>query len=126
MKKLSWKIGRILWPFKNWKKNKPTNQWVQNDKDDEFFTKENINAINEVLDAYIDNLVKLGANSSEEEIIKTVKEVVIRINDLNDKYNYFIETMEREDLYVFIDTAAKDSWVEIWGRHHRRVERMVK
>ncbi|WML55814.1 hypothetical protein RCG17_22935 [Neobacillus sp. PS3-12] len=94
------------------KKNKPTNQWVENGEDDEFFTKKNINEINEVLNAYIDNLVKLGANSSEEEIMKAVKEVVIRINDLNEKYDYFIETMEREDLYQFIDTAAKIAGLE--------------
>ena len=34
-----------------------------------------------------------------------VKEVVLNINELNDEHDYFIETMEREDLYEFIDTA---------------------
>jgi DNA-directed RNA polymerase subunit M/transcription elongation factor TFIIS len=98
--------------FEELKKNKPTIQWVQNDEDGEFFTKENIDATNEVLDTYIDNLVKLSANSSKVEIMKAVKEVVIKINELNDKYHYFIETIEREDLYEFIDTAAKIAGLE--------------
>ena len=54
-----------------------------------------------------------------------VKEVVLNINELNDEHDYFIETMEREDLYEFIDTAA-NSWLRIRGRYNRRMARMVK
>jgi hypothetical protein len=41
-----------------------------------------------------------------------VKEVVININELNDEHDYFIETTEREDLYEFIDTAARLAGLE--------------
>ncbi len=41
-----------------------------------------------------------------------VKEVVLKINELNDEHDYFIETMEREDLYEFIDTAARIAGLE--------------
>lgn len=41
-----------------------------------------------------------------------VKEVVININELNDEHDHFIETMEREDLYEFIDTAARIAGLE--------------
>ncbi|WP_307414301.1 hypothetical protein [Neobacillus ginsengisoli] len=98
--------------FEELKKNKPTIQWIENDEDGEFFTEENISATNKVLDSYIDDLKKLGANPSEAEIIKAVKEVVISINELNDEYDDFIETVEREDLCEFIDTAAKIAGLE--------------
>ena len=37
--------------------------------------------------------------------MQIVEEVVIKINELNIEHDQFIETMEREDLYEFIDTA---------------------
>lgn len=65
-----------------------------------------------MLDTYINNLEQLGENPTEIEIMQVVKEVVIKINELNDEYDYFIETMEREDLYDFIDTAAQIAGLE--------------
>jgi hypothetical protein len=98
--------------FEELKKNKPTIQWIEYDEDSEFFTEENINATNEVLDTYINNLEKLGTNPPEAEIMKIVKKVVIRINQLNDQYDCFIETMEREDLCEFIEKAARIAGLE--------------
>jgi hypothetical protein len=98
--------------FEELKNNKPTIHWIENDEEGEFYTEENIIATNKVHDSYIDDLKKLGANPSEAEIIKTVKQVVISINELNDEYDYFIETVEREDLYEFIDTAARIAGLE--------------
>ncbi len=60
-----------------------------------------------MLDTYINNLKQLGENPTEVEIMQVVQEVVITINELNIEHDYFIETMEREDLYDFIDTAAQ-------------------
>ncbi|MFB5284688.1 hypothetical protein [Peribacillus sp. Hz7] len=94
--------------FEELAKNKPTVGWKQRiDEDDELLTDENINATNEVLDSYINNLKKIGDKPTEEDILECVKEVVIRLNELNDQYDYFIETMEREELYEFITEAAR-------------------
>ncbi|MBB3870270.1 hypothetical protein DER53_15050 [Parageobacillus toebii NBRC 107807] len=99
--------------FEELTKNKPTAEWKQRmDEDDDLFTDENINATNEVLDSYINNLKKLGDNPTEEDILECVKEVVIRLNELNDKYDYFIETMEREELCEFIIEAARIAGLE--------------
>jgi hypothetical protein len=98
--------------FDELKKNKPTTPWVVHDEDGEFFTEENISATNKVLDTYINNLELLGENPTEVEIMQVVKEVVIKINELNIEYDYFIETMEREDLYEFIDAAARIAGLE--------------
>lgn len=65
-----------------------------------------------MLDTYINNLEQLGENPTEVEIMQVVKEVVIKINELNVEHDYFIETMEREDLYEFIDTAARIAGLE--------------
>lgn len=91
--------------FDELKKTKPTTSWVEYDEDEEFFTEENINATNKVLDTYINNLQQLGENPTEAEVMQVVKEVVIKLNELNIEHNHFIETMEREDLYEFIDAA---------------------
>lgn len=44
--------------------------------------------------------------------MQVVKEVVIKLNELNIEHDYFIETMEREDLYEFIDIAARIAGLE--------------
>lgn len=92
--------------FDELKKNKPTTPQIESDEDGEFFTEENISATNKVLDTYINNLEQLGENPTEVKVMQVVKEVVIKINELNIEHDHFIETMEREDLYEFIDTAA--------------------
>ncbi|WP_075313653.1 hypothetical protein [Bacillus wiedmannii] len=98
--------------FDELKKNKPTTAWVEYDEDGEFFTEENISATNKVLDTYINHLQQLGENPTEVEGMQVVKEVVIKINELNIEHDHFIETMEREDLYEFIDTAARLAGLE--------------
>ncbi|EJQ42122.1 MULTISPECIES: hypothetical protein [Bacillus cereus group] len=98
--------------FDELKKTKPTTSWVEYDEDGEFFTEENISATNKVLDTYINNLEQLGENPTEVEVMQVVKEVVIKINELNIEHEHFIETMEREDLYDFIDTAARIAGLE--------------
>jgi hypothetical protein len=93
--------------FEELTKNNPTVEWKQRmDEDDDLFTDENINATNEVLNSYINSLKKLGDNTTEEDILECVKEVVINLNELNEKYDYFIETMEREELCDFIIEAT--------------------
>lgn len=103
--------GAIM-TFNELKKNKPTPQWIESDEDGEFFTEENISATNKALDTYINNLQQLGENPTEVEVMQVVKEVVIKLNELNIEHDHFIETMEREDLYDFIDTAARIAGLE--------------
>ncbi|MGN4941815.1 hypothetical protein [Bacillus cereus group sp. MYBK104-1] len=98
--------------FDELKKNKPTTSWVEYDEDGEFFTEENIIATNKVLDTYINNLQQLGENPTEAEVMQVVKEVVMKLNKLNIEHDHFIETMESEDLYEFIDAAARIAGLE--------------
>lgn len=94
--------------FEELAQNKPTLEWKQRmDEEDDIFTDENIDATDKVLDSYISSLKELGDTPTEEAILECVKEVVIQLNELNDKYVYFIETMEREELAEFIEEGAK-------------------
>lgn len=102
----------VIMTFDELKKNKPTTSWVEYDEEGEFFTEENISATNKVLDTYINHLEQLGENPTEVEVMQVVKEVVIKINELNIEHDHFIETMEREDLYEFIDAAARIAGLE--------------
>lgn len=92
---------------------KPTNVWTKRMADgDDIFTPKNIEATIKVLDSYINNLIKLGVKPKKKEIMKFVKDVVISLNELNDKYDYFIETMEREELCEYIIEAANIAGLE--------------
>ncbi|MDD1371074.1 hypothetical protein Q9B79_20955 [Bacillus sp. MHSD_36] len=98
--------------FDELKKNKPTASWVEYDEDGGFSTEENISATNTTLDTYINNLQQLGENPTEAEVMQVVKEVVMKINELNIEHDHFIEAMEREDPYEFIDAAARIAGLE--------------
>ncbi|MTH55357.1 hypothetical protein GKZ89_18340 [Bacillus mangrovi] len=89
------------------KKNKPTEEWKERmDEDDDLFTEENIVASEKALDQYLQELEKLKIGN-EAEITASVKKVVLKFNELNEEYDYFIETMEREELCEFILEAAQ-------------------
>ncbi|GKU85057.1 hypothetical protein [Niallia sp. NCCP-28] len=95
---------------------KPTDAWQERmEEGEDLFTPENIQAANEVLDRFIQQLKSLGEDSSEQRIIECVKNVVLQLNEINETYEFFIETMEREELCEFIEAAvgvAGGNWEE--------------
>ncbi|MGG0340632.1 hypothetical protein ABEY50_11315 [Priestia megaterium] len=94
------------------KNNKPTAAWQQRMEDDEIFTAENIKATDEILETYMNRLKGSVDKMSEQDILKYVKEVVIGLNELNEQFDYFIETLEREELCEFIIKAANAAGLE--------------
>ncbi len=87
---------------------KPTLRWEENiDKDAGLYSEAIINETNEILDQFIFRLMKIEGEKIETRLKSCVKEVVLQLNKLNDIYNHFIETDEREELYEFIDQAAR-------------------
>ena len=94
------------------KNNKPTAAWQQRMEDDEIFTVENIKATDEILDTYMNRLKDSVDKTSEQDILEYVKEVVIGLNELNEQFDYFIETLEREELCEFIIKAANAAGLE--------------
>jgi len=94
------------------KNNKPTAAWQQRMEDDEIFTAENIKATDEILDTYMNRLEGSLDKMSEQDILEYVQEVVIGLNELNEQFDYFIETLEREELCEFIIKAANAAGLE--------------
>jgi hypothetical protein len=102
---------------------RPTLDWKEQLNDgSEFFTEE---AIIES-DILIDNfLIALGTATNENTIWKAIEAVVKAFDKLNIEHDYFIETMEREDLAEYIQKAAEaaglfydgdvtEEWREEW------------
>ncbi|KNH16748.1 hypothetical protein ACS78_24720 [Priestia megaterium] len=94
------------------KNNKPTAAWQQRMEDDEIFTAENIKATDEILETYTNRLKGSLDKMSEQDILEYVQEIVIGLNELNEQFDYFIETLEREELYEFIIKAANAAGLE--------------
>ncbi|MGG4398904.1 hypothetical protein ABEW61_02160 [Paenibacillus amylolyticus] len=61
----------------------------------------------QALDTYLHQLIALQETKNPEHIMKAVEEVVVTFNVMNEENDYFIETMEREELADFIDKAAR-------------------
>jgi hypothetical protein len=90
----------------------PTVLWRERmEEGDDMFSDEALVASEKALQQYVAGLQALH-NSTEEEIKEKVKEVVTEFNRLNEEYGYFIETMEREELYEFIDEKAQEAGLE--------------
>ncbi|RKP55569.1 hypothetical protein D7Z26_10325 [Cohnella endophytica] len=96
-------------------KDKPTKLWNQRmiDYGDDLFNEERLFMCDKVLDDYLNNLLLLQPTKNQVKIMKAVEGIVIAINELNDENDYFIETMEREELAEFIDKAARLTGLEI-------------
>lgn len=90
----------------------PTEEWrIRMDDGDDQFTEENLVATETVLQGYKDRLSHLQ-EPSEKKIVQEVKEVVLRLNALNEEYDFFIETLEREELQDFIMEKAQQVGLE--------------
>lgn len=94
---------------------KPTKLWNQRmiEYGDDLFTEERLALCDRVLDKYLNQLILFQESENQVKIMKCVEEVIINFNELNDENDYFIETMEREELAEFIEKAARLAGLEI-------------
>lgn len=107
------KIENIPFPTVNWKERMADG--------DDMFTLANINAAEKALHQYIAKIQRLNENSTQKKQVACVKEIVLKFNELNEQYDYFIETTEREELVEYILSVAelagletKDDVTEEW------------
>lgn len=80
---------------------------------DDLFTPERLELCDKLIDKYINELTLIQGNPDQEKIMTFVEEIVVSFNHLNEENDYFIETMEREELAEFIDKAAKLAGLEV-------------
>ena len=102
---------------------RPTIYWrEQLNEGSEFFADEAIAESDKLIDIYL-NALKTA--EGESAIWKAIEQVVKGFDELNVEYDYFIETMEREDLAEYIQKAAEaaglfydgdvtEEWREEW------------
>lgn len=90
------------------KKSKSTTTWRLRLKEgDSIFNESNILESEIILDNFIDNLVIATKSKKASSIYSTAKKVTESFNKANQKHDDFIDTMEREELVDFIETAIK-------------------
>ncbi|QKS59031.1 hypothetical protein HUB98_24355 [Paenibacillus barcinonensis] len=80
---------------------------------DDIFTPERLQMSDQALDRFLNQLIVLQQPVDAERIMKAVEEVVVAFNEMNETHNYFIETMEREELADFIDKTARLAGLDI-------------
>lgn len=85
--------------------NRPTLIWEErlNDGDD-LYTLSAILAVDAALRQYVTTLSQ--SDGTETSVLTAVRDLVLRLNELDEEHDYFIETMEREELYEFIVAGA--------------------
>jgi len=93
------KLRRELWLQEN--RNNPFRHWDNS----EFVPQD---AYKKVLAAYR-KLVKVWISGSRDEILQGVMEYGKTLNGLNRKYDYFIETTEREDIFQALKELATEN-----------------
>ena len=90
----------------------PTKLWRQRMTEfDDQFNEDCLKDSDRLLNMYVDDLI--AAKDNPKSIMDAVRKVVVYFNDINDLHDYFIETMEREELYEFIDKAAKVAGLKV-------------
>ncbi|WP_338754934.1 hypothetical protein [Bacillus sp. FJAT-52991] len=92
----------------------PTEKWRDEMEVDFQFTEENIGATESVLKVFYQKVIQEEKLTNEKALVY-VKELVLQLNELNQKYNYFIETTEREELCDFIEEILAKKEVELFG-----------
>lgn len=90
----------------------PTKLWRQRMTEfDDQFNEDCLKDSDRLLNMFVDELI--AAKEDPKTIMDTVRKVVVYFDDINDLHDYFIETMEREELCEFIDKAAKVAGLKV-------------
>jgi len=92
----------------------PTFEWQKRlNKGDATFNKTNIAGTSIILSDFIDELTLAVRKKSSRSIYSSTKKVVKSLNNINKKLDYFIDTMEREELCNFIEQAVLTTGFEL-------------
>lgn len=85
--------------------NRPTLLWEDRlNEGDDVYTLSAILAVDAALRRYTTALTH--SDGTESSILSAVRDVVLRLNGLDEEHDHFIETLEREELYDFIRAGA--------------------
>jgi len=94
----------------------PTESWkIRMSEGDTSFTNINIELSETVLKEFIDLILKAVTAKKANKILAAVKKTTLAFNNLNDKHENFIETMEREELVAFMQRAVELTGFQLAG-----------
>lgn len=82
---------------------------------DYMFTPQALAASDRALDEFLAELAALVQPATEATALPVVERVVRRFNALNDEFGSFVETLEREELCEYIETALATAGVQVDG-----------
>lgn len=82
---------------------------------DDIFTPQALDASDRALDEFLADLAALDQPATEAKALPVVERVVRRFNELNDEFGCFVETLEREELCEYIETALAAAGVRFDG-----------
>ena len=71
------------------------------------YTDDDVASVRSILNSYVEALAALH-DPGDDEIMSQVKSVVLKLNELNEARDDFIETEEREWLWEVIQKSAED------------------
>lgn len=71
------------------------------------FSAASISATDMLLKEFITNLINATEKKNAKAVYSATKKLVLGLNKLNDKYDCFIDTMERDELIEFLQNAIR-------------------
>lgn len=95
-------------------KGYPTLRWRESMRNgDNIFTNKSIKASEAALNDFLSELNRIHGVPTHEQVLGAIKNVVLKFNKLNKKYDDYIDTMEREELCEFFDKAIADTGFQL-------------
>jgi hypothetical protein len=89
-------------------------EYLQND--DATYTQADVDSCISIVDEFLGQLSKVPKRNKNEFILKVVKTVVLKLNELNEECDGgLIETYQRDQLGGLINTAAKEAGLTTEG-----------
>ena len=92
-----------MYPFDKWREMFFPDPEDEESEGMEQYTQENCDNAKAIFDNLISGLKSIGENGAANDKVELFKIAVESLNDLNDKEEGLIETVEREDLCALID-----------------------
>jgi predicted DNA-binding protein YlxM (UPF0122 family) len=96
----------------------PTFEWQKRlNQGDTVFNNANIEYTSKILSEFIDDLTVAVSKISSRSVYSATKKAIKSLNTTNKKLDYFIDTLEREELCNFINKAILATGFELKKGH---------
>jgi len=92
----------------------PTIRWkTEMAEGDSNFSEKSIGAAEDAFSVFLENVMNAASKKNAAQVYNAVQKATRSFNKLNEKYEGLIETLEREEIVEFLETAIKLTGFEI-------------